>query len=206
LQQIGFALLNYQEAHGRLPPAVVQGKDGKPLLSWRVLILPYLGEDKLYRQFRLDEAWDGPHNKSLLSSMPKTFAPPRVVGRTWEPETTFYQVLTGPGTAFDGAQGMRLPQDFPDGTANTLLVVEAAEAVPWTQPTDLPFDKNKPFPRLGGIFNSEGRFSLFGSNREIGFNVLLGDGSVRFMDPSVSESSLRALATRNGSDSPGTDW
>jgi hypothetical protein len=101
---------------------------------------------------------------------------------------------------------MRLPQDFPDGTANTLLVVEAAEAVPWTQPTDLPFDKSKPFPRLGGIFNSEGRFSLFGSNREIGFNVLLGDGSVRFMDPSVSESSLRALATRNGSDSPGTDW
>jgi len=170
------------------------------------LILPYLGEGNLYKEFKPDEAWDGPHNKPLLSSMPKVFAAPYVAGMTWEPGTTFYQVLTGPGTAFDGPQGLRLPDDFPDGTANTLLVVEAADAVPWTQPADLVFDKNKPFPRLGGIFNSEGRFSLFGSNRAIGFHVLLGDGSVRFITPGVSESSLRALATRNGGEQPGYDW
>ena len=74
LHQIAIALLNYQDVHGRLPPAVVKSKDGKPLLSWRVLILPYLGEGNLYKEFKPDEAWDGPHNKPLLSSMPKVFA------------------------------------------------------------------------------------------------------------------------------------
>ena len=197
--------MNYQDAHGRLPPAVVESKDGKPLLSWRVLILPYLDEDKLYKQFKLDEAWDGPHNKSLLSAMPKVFAAPHVDGMTWQPGTTFYQVLAGPGTAFDGPKGMRLPDDFPDGTANTLLAVEAEDAVPWTEPADLLYDKKKPFPRLGGIFNSEGRFSLFGSNRQIGFHVVLADGSVRWVNPGLSESSLHALATRNGGDQPGSD-
>src|SRR5437867_12176876 len=63
LRQIARALLNYHEENGRLPPAVVYGKDSQPLYSWRVLLLPYLEDENLYRQFKLDEPWDGPHNK-----------------------------------------------------------------------------------------------------------------------------------------------
>src|SRR5262245_53734413 len=73
LRQIGLALLNYHQAHrGRLPPAAVRDKDDRPLLSWRVLLLPYLEHDDLYAQFKLDEPWDGPHNKALLEKMPRT--------------------------------------------------------------------------------------------------------------------------------------
>ena len=62
---------NYREAHGRFPAPAIQGKDGKPLLSWRVAILPYLEEDGLYQSFKLDEPWDSPHNKPLLERMPR---------------------------------------------------------------------------------------------------------------------------------------
>lgn len=55
----------YQHKHGRLPPAVVHGPEGKPLHSWRVLLLPFIGQEALYKQFKLEEPWDSPHNLSL---------------------------------------------------------------------------------------------------------------------------------------------
>ena len=76
LHQIGLALHNYVETYGRLPHAVVRGKDGQPLYSWRVPLLPFLEHDGLYRQFRLDEPWDGPHNRQFLAKMPKVYALP----------------------------------------------------------------------------------------------------------------------------------
>src|SRR4051794_10739862 len=73
LKQFALAFHNHNADQGRLPPARVYDKDGRPLYSWRVLILPYLGEKKLYEEFRLDEPWDGPHNKKLLAKMPEVF-------------------------------------------------------------------------------------------------------------------------------------
>jgi prepilin-type processing-associated H-X9-DG protein len=165
------------------------------LLSWRVLILPYLHEDVLYHRFKLDEPWDGPHNKPLLARMPDVFEPP-LNDRAAAPGTTFYQVLVGKGTAFQGDEGLQLPGDFPDGTANILLVVEAGEAVPWTAPFDVPCLDNEAVPSLGGIFNHEGRFSLFGESRELGLNVAFADGSVRFFRGRIPEAELRAFITR----------
>jgi hypothetical protein len=63
------AMLNYESANRHLPPAAIRDKDGKPLLSWRVAILPYLDEVELYKQFRLDEPWDSPHNSALIKKM-----------------------------------------------------------------------------------------------------------------------------------------
>jgi tRNA A-37 threonylcarbamoyl transferase component Bud32 len=73
LQSIGQALIAYHEQQGRFPDAVIEGADGRPLLSWRVAILPFLGLDELYRQFHLDEPWDSPHNHALLDQMPPVF-------------------------------------------------------------------------------------------------------------------------------------
>ena len=81
LKQVGLAMYNYREAHGRFPAPAIQGPDGKPLLSWRVAILPYLSENELYQSFKLDEPWDSPHNKPLLERMPQLFAPPRPPGQ-----------------------------------------------------------------------------------------------------------------------------
>jgi hypothetical protein len=127
LRNVALSLLDYEKATGALPPAAVCGKDGKPLLSWRVLLLPYLeregwAEQGLFEQFRLDEPWDGPHNLPLLARMPEVYSSPKGS----QPHATFCQVFVGPGAAFEGTKGVRLG-DFPDGTANTILVVAAVE-------------------------------------------------------------------------------
>jgi RNA polymerase sigma factor (sigma-70 family) len=182
LKQIALAMHMYADVHGSFPPAAIHDKDGKPLLSWRVAILPYLEQDALYKQFKLDESWDGPHNRQLVARMPATYAMPGLTkDRAGE---THYQVFTGKGTVFEGDKGIKF-SEITDGTSNTLLVVEAAGAVPWTKPADLPYDAAKPLPRLGGMFPE-------------GFSAALGDGSVRFLSKTIDDSLLRALITRNG--------
>jgi hypothetical protein len=183
LKAIAAALHRYREKHGRLPPTAVYSKEGKPLYSWRVELLPFLGQESLYREFHKDEPWDSDHNKKLLAKMPEVFALAR--NPTHAPDATHYQVLVGPGAAFEGQQGLRLPEDFPDGTATTLLVVEAPKAVPWTQPADLPFAPDKPPPRPGGLFAA-------------GFHAAFADGSVLFLKKELDADTLRALITRNG--------
>lgn len=208
LKQIALAMQDYAEAHdGRLPPAVVRDARGKPLYSWRVLILPYLEHKQLYQQFHLDEPWDSSHNIGLLSSMPRVYSTPTdlpVEARS-KPSSTFYQVFTGEGTAFEGSQGLLLPQDFSDGSATMFLVVEAGEAVPWTKPDDLTYEADQPLPSLGGVFTGESRFSLFGSNRVKGFHAAMGDGSVRFVPSTARDAALRNAILRNDGQ-PGGDW
>jgi hypothetical protein len=123
-----------------------------------------------------------------------------------ELSSTFYQVFVGKRAAFEGTRGLRLPGDLPDGTSDTILVAEAGEPVPWTKPADLAYEAGRPLPPLGGIFTGEGRFSLFGPNRDKGFHVALADGSVRFLRPAVSEATLRDAITRNGGEPLGPDW
>src|SRR6516165_3014449 len=125
----------YNDQYGSLPSAAICDKDGKPLLSWRVSLLPFLEDQGLYQQFRLDEPWDSPHNLQLLPRMPRVYAPFNGK-RTPEPYTTYYQVFVGKGAAFETRKGLRLSQDFPDGTSKTFLIVEAGEPVPWTKPED----------------------------------------------------------------------
>ena len=181
----------YYDTKGTLPPAALYDRNGKPLLSWRVLLLPNMEQQELYNQFHLDEPWDSPHNLPLLSQMPQVYAP--FNGKpTPRPYTTFYRVFVGPGAAFEGQKGMSLEKDFLDGTSNTLLIVEAAEAVPWTQPDELAYDPHRPLPQLGGLWPQI-------------FLAALADGSVRSFNLTVSEPTLRAWITRNGGDKPGPD-
>ncbi len=189
LKQLALSMHRYHDAHKELPPAAYYSKDGKPLLSWRVGLLPYLGYKELYEQFHLDEPWDSAHNKKLLAQMPAELA----FGDTAKQGLTHYQVITGKGTAFDGKQGLRLPADFPDGTSNTILIVEAKDAVPWTKPADLPYDAKKPLPRIGGLFKD-------------GFHVALADGAVRFVSRKISERTLRFAITRDDGQVLGADW
>ena len=152
----------YHETHGTLPPPAVFGKGGRPLLSWRVLILPFIEEENLFKKFRLDEPWDSPHNLALLPEMPRMFG--RYDDRTTkEPFTTFYQVFVGKGTAFEGPRGLKLSENFPDGTGNTILVIEAGVAVPWTKPEDLHYAKDEPLPKLGGLYKDTFRVAFVDS-------------------------------------------
>jgi prepilin-type processing-associated H-X9-DG protein len=152
-----------------------------------------LEQKDLYDKFDLNEAWDGPHNRELLAQRPYFYGP---VGIDVEPTLTFDQVFIGVGAAFEGRQGATL-QDFPDGLAKTLMVVEAGDPVPWTKPIDLPYMEVAQLPPLGGVFKASTR--PFDAGGVDGFNVLFADGSVHFIyKRRIKESTLRALITRNG--------
>ncbi len=151
LKQIGLACINYADANNGQMATNIADKDGKPLLSWRVSLLPYVEQTPLYKQFKLDEPWDSDHNKKLVEKMPKLYAPVRVKARAGE---TFYQVFAGPGALFGPKQPV-FPGDIPDGTSNTGLVFEAGDSVPWSKPSDLAFNEKTPLPKLGGLFDGE---------------------------------------------------
>ena len=164
LKQTGLAILNYEVANGELPARASFDSNGKPLLSWRVLVLRYQDEMELYKQFHLDEPWDSEHNKALIDKMPDVYKHPKLN----VPGKTVYQAVVGKKCAFDGKDGVKL-SSFTDGTSQTIMVVEAApdKAVPWTKPEDWEMDPNNPLKGLGGLFAGDV------------FKVLFADGHVQ---------------------------
>ena len=190
LKQIGLAMHNFHSTDNHFP-ADVRGKDGKPLLSWRVQILPFIEQSNLFNEFKLDEPWDSPHNKALLDRMPVAFMVP---GAKNEPGRTFYRGFSGKRTIFDPKvpDGVGIAS-ITDGTSNTVAVVEAKEAVPWTKPgLDIPFDEALKPDKLQSLRGA------LGGHSPGGFNVLFCDGSVRFIKDSINLMVLRALITRDG--------
>ncbi len=187
LRKVGIGIHEYADANQRFPPPAIKGKDGTPLLSWRVAILPYLGHKELYDEFKLDQPWDSPHNKKLLRKMPAVYA--STGDAPEEPGTTFYLAFVGVGTCFEEKETIFF-QDVTDGTSNTLMIVEAAQPVPWTRPADLPYASDKPLPELGGMLN-DGLFSF-----------LMADGSPRFAakrgaNDELFQKLLRSIIVRN---------
>lgn len=182
LKQIMLALHNYLAANGRFPGVAITSTDGTPLLSWRVAILPYLEQDDLFKKFRLNEAWDSPHNKALVSKMPAVYA--RSGEGPKAPFKTNYRAFVGADAFFSGQGGRKL-QDFPKGMSNTLAIFEAGEGVVWTAPEELTYTVDKPLPRFGHWFDN-------------GFHVALCDGSVRIQAHKIDETTLRNLITVTG--------
>ncbi len=185
LKQIGIAIHNYHDVFGHLPQDIVD-KNGKPILSWRVAILPFLEQDNLYKQFKLDEPWDSANNKQWSQVIIKTFlSPEAVLPEKMEYGMTSYRGILGPGAAFEPKAKIKLV-DFTDGTSNTIMVIETAELVPWAKPGDYPFDPKKALPKITAP-----------GNRGT-FQALFGDGSVRAFKTTLDEKTLKALFTRNG--------
>jgi uncharacterized protein (TIGR03067 family) len=180
LATVARAMRRYLDEHaGRFPPSAICNADGKPLLSWRVALLPYLDETGLYDQIELDEPWDSAHNKKLLEKMPAVYGS--------EGTETYYQVFTGPGTVFDGKEGVK-SEDI-KAPQQTVLMAEAARPVPWTRPADLACNPGKELPGLGG--------SLF----EDGFHLAGVGAEVRFVKNRFNETILRVMITRDPTES-----
>lgn len=188
-QQIGRALHDFHAAYGFFPAGYAD-RSGQPGLSWRVAILPFMEQENLFKQFKLDEPWNSEHNRKLVDKMPKVFRP----GNQDTFGYTFYRGFTGPNTwlpplnlkgeAGQPLKGVSMPQ-ISDGLSNTILVAEAATPVIWTKPDELVFTPND-IPKIGG-----GVFPT-------GAVVILADGRPQFVKKSITAATLAAAITING--------
>ncbi len=194
LKQIVLALHNFHDVHQAFPAAHNAAADGKPLLSWRVHILPFIEQEALYQQFHLDEPWSSPHNRALIAKMPAIYRSPNSRA---DPGKTVYLGNAGKDGVFlapkknDDAKvsapsGTRM-REIRDGTSNTIVAVEADDvaAVIWTKPGDLEVDYDKPFNQLGAM-------------RPSGFLAAFCDGSVHFIANAVDVETLKGLFTKDG--------
>ncbi|QEG43543.1 DUF1559 domain-containing protein [Roseimaritima ulvae] len=182
MKQLGLAMHNHHAAFNQLPDTAIRDENGKPLLSWRVKVLPFIEEQALYEQFHLDEPWDSEHNIQLLDKMPQTYDHPAL---PLPPGQTVFQLPVGEGLMFDGKKATSF-RNILDGLSNTIMIVEAdeASAVPWTKPVDAEIDLTDPAANLSRRNGG-------------GFLTTLGDGAVRDVPPLNAER-LKALFTRDG--------
>lgn len=196
VKQILSAMHSYHDQHGTLPGGYADAT-GKPGLSWRVAILPYLEHGPLFKQFKLDEPWDSEANKKLIAQMPATFAPPRAQTNGY----TFLRGFSGPHTWLPPARGPVKPgqplagvglTQFPDGASNTIVVAEAYDPVIWTKPDELAFTPGTA-PKLGGVFSS-------------GAVVGLADGSARFLRNGTDPKTLANAIQTDDGNVANLDW
>ena len=190
LKQIAIAFQNYNDTYGTFPPAYIPDEDGKPMHSWRVLILPFIEQQGLHQRYDFDEPWDSPNNRAVTDVHIPAFTCPSSPTSTGSAETN-YMVITGPGTVFDGAKAAKLAE-IKDGTSNTLLVVEVAGAgTNWAEPVDLDASKLAPPFSAGGPDKA-------GSHHPGGMNGAMCDGSVQFISDTVARETLDALISKDG--------
>jgi hypothetical protein len=194
LKQIGLAMHVYQQNYGCFPPAFVPDKNGKPMHSWRVLLLPFIeGGDGVYKDYRFDEPWDSPHNRALASRMPEVFGCPSDGPRG---ATTSYAMIVGRHAISDGPTAHAL-RDITDGASNTIMLVEATQAhINWMEPRDLNV-KNMRF-QINGNGDPNVAKNEISSPHARGANVLLCDASVHYLSDSVDPKLLEALTTIDG--------
>lgn len=152
IRQILLGLHVYHDSKGCFPARYSSTRKGKQLLSWRVHMLPFMGEEKLYKKFKLDQPWNSPHNKKLIDQMPRYLEP---VSYDLEEGMTSYQAVYGEGAAFDepkrpGSLTGKKMADFKDGTSNSVMILEMGEkgGVVWTKPDDFDFTKKDAMKKL----------------------------------------------------------
>ncbi len=189
MKQIGLAMLIYHETYGCFPPAYTVDENGRPLHSWRVLLLPYMEEEALYDQIKLDEPWDSPPNRALADLMPDVYRCPSGSALLWQ--QTSYVVITGPGTVFNAAETVSI-SDISDGTSRTILVVEASDAgINWMEPRDIEIDQ------IEGEINDLSGQGISSEHPGI-VNVLHCDGSVHSLFEGLDAESIKAKSTIAG--------
>jgi prepilin-type processing-associated H-X9-DG protein len=189
LQQIALAMQQYEAANGCFPPAYIADKHGKPMHSWRVLLLPYLEQQDLYDRYRFGEPWNSSNNRAVTDLAIGLFQCPSQPDAK-EPITN-YMMVVGPHTISSGSESRQIAE-ITDGLANTIMLVEVADSATWwAEPEDLHFDK------LHFTINGSKRQGI-SSYHPHGANVAFCDGSVRLLKDSTNPQLVKAMLTIDG--------
>ena len=192
MSKLAMAMLAYEADQGCFPPAYVADADGKPMHSWRVLLLPYLGYDHIYERYDFSAPWDSPQNMAILAWMPDEFACPADLDARAASESS-YMVIVGDETMFPGKDNTTREQ-ITDGGENTIMLVQTlASGVCWLEPRDLAIDQMR--------FQINGRPGVeIGSNIDDGAYIATADGSIHFLTFDVSPYLVRAMTTIDGNE------
>ncbi|MBI1902017.1 MAG: DUF1559 domain-containing protein [Planctomycetia bacterium] len=201
LHQVAIGLHNHFDVYSSLPSPASYDASGKPLLSWRVHLLPYLDQSNLYDQFHLDEPWDSPHNKQLISEIPSVY---RMHGDTAAEGKTRILAAAGKDTMFEAPQGgfPRSPQSgitfgqVTDGLSNTVMLLEvpAEQAVIWTKPDDWQVSPQQ----LDTLANDLAQGKTV--------RVVMGDASTHTISANTQRDMLRRLFDRRDGEAIDPDW
>jgi len=190
LRNIALALNNYESTYRRFPPAYIADESGKPMHSWRVLILPFLDHKHLYDQYNFDEPWDGPNNSRLHDAFMHAFRCPKDQPAENVTDTS-YVVVVGPNTIFRGAESLGLDYIVrTDDASRTLMVVEVANSgIHWMEPRELHVTQ------MATTINPPAGQGI-SSNHPGGVYVSFSDGRIRFLDgEAVSQKQLQSMLT-----------
>lgn len=185
LRQIAIGFHNFHAANNGLPNSVYVSEYGKKY-SWRIAILPYIGEQEIYDQYRFNEEWNSPHNTRVTSRMPDFFRSD--MDDTQTTSSSWY-MLTGPKGALDTESSWHI-QDLSnrDGTSKTIIAVEAKQNIHWAHPVDIALAPEDKIPSFGGYHKG-------------GFNAMFADASIQFVDENTSPEVVWKLFTADGGES-----
>ena len=193
LKQIGLAVHNYHDSYNSFPSVSTADKNGKPLHSWRVALLPFLEQLSLYEQIRMNEPWDSEFNKQFHDKIPQVYVSPFVSADDTKKGLTIYATIVGKEAILEGPNTWKNMGSVADGLSNTFLFVERKKPVCWMDPSgDIPFDiaikgiNDDP----QGIGNPDATVG--------GVNVVRCDGAVEFIPNDISLVTLKAYLTKNG--------
>lgn len=201
LKQLTLALHNYRDAHGCFPPAYIADADGKPMHSWRVLILPYMEQQALYVKYDFSEPWDGPNNRKLAGVSVSAYVCPSSKNSAISAPKTDYVAVVGPSTMWVKDKAITLGE-ISDGAGYTIMLVEIANSdINWMEPRDLSFEE-----ALRGINPKSGVGISSPHVWDNGYfyhdtalaNAAFADGTVHSLPEGLSAEMLEALLTVNG--------
>ncbi len=197
IRQLGHAILNYEAATGHFPPPFVADENGKPMHSWRVLILPYIDEQGLYDLYDFSKPWNHPNNLKLADKMPSAFTCP-CDALPYSDRTTTYVAIVGETTLWPPT-GTRFIQDVTDGISNTLMLVESESArTHWMAPQDLGYDEVVPVTSMGGTMLLETQHT------GVAVGVFV-DGHTHCLNSACQAEKLKGVMTVNGNETVDED-